>query len=436
MLTVEKRLCLITIFDVMQLKRTKLFIGISAIALALLLFIQIEWIVQSAKIKEELFNEKATMVLSKTVEELCSDTVMCERFGSCNSSAGMKECKLMLSHVEINRIDSLLKQNMAFYNFHIDYSFELIKPNKTSAEDIQEETKRSIFKKRLEEVVNKNGLELKLVFPDKKQFIIAEMGSMFICSILLIIIILIFYWITIRSLWKEKMISQHTTDFLNNMTHEFKTPLANISLASKMITKEPNITNTEKIKYYTTIILDENEKLRLQVEQVLSMTALERGEIPVIKAEINFGEVIENAIKCMKIQLEAKEGTLQLNLKAERLKVLGDKNHLVNTICNLIDNAIKYAKEKPEIEISTINIGNFIILKISDKGIGISKNYIEKVFDKFFRVPTGDLHNVKGFGLGLAYVKRIVELHNGTIELESEVDRGSTFKITLSLLEA
>src|ERR1035437_6286264 len=116
----------------MQLNRTKLFIGISAIALALLLFIQIEWIVQSAKIKEELFNEKATMVLSKTVEELCADTEMCERFGSCNSSEGMKECKLMLGNVEINRIDSLLKHNMAFYNFHIDYSFELIKPNKTA----------------------------------------------------------------------------------------------------------------------------------------------------------------------------------------------------------------------------------------------------------------------------------------------------------------
>ncbi len=420
----------------MRLNRTKIFIVVSAIALAILFFIQVEWIIQSAKIKEELFNEKASMVLSKTVEELCSDTQMCERFGECNESEGMKECKLMLSHVEIDRIDSLLKQNMAFYNFHIDYSFELIKPNKAAFKDTNEVAKKNIFKKRLEEVVNKNGLELKLVFPDKKQFIIAEMGSMFISSILLIVIILIFFWITIRSLWREKVISQHTTDFLNNMTHEFKTPLANISLASKMITKEPTINNTEKIKYYTSIILDENEKLRLQVEQVLSMTALERGEIPIIKTEINFGDVIENAIKCMRIQLEAKEGSLKLNLKAERLQMLGDKNHLVNTICNLIDNAIKYAKEKPQIEISTINKENIIIIKISDKGIGINKNYLDKVFDKFFRVPTGDIHNVKGFGLGLAYVKRIIELHNGTIELESEVDQGSTFKISLPLLQA
>ncbi len=420
----------------MRLNRTKIFIVVSAIALAILFFIQVEWIIQSAKIKEELFNEKASMVLSKTVEELCSDTQMCERFGECNESEGMKECKLMLSHVEIDRIDSLLKQNMAFYNFHIDYSFELIKPNKAAFKDTNEVAKKNIFKKRLEEVVNKNGLELKLVFPDKKQFIIAEMGSMFISSILLIVIILIFFWITIRSLWREKVISQHTTDFLNNMTHEFKTPLANISLASKMITKEPTINNTEKIKYYTSIILDENEKLRLQVEQVLSMTALERGEIPIIKTEINFGDVIENAIKCMRIQLEAKDGSLKLNLKAERLQMLGDKNHLVNTICNLIDNAIKYAKEKPQIEISTINKENIIIIKISDKGIGINKNYLDKVFDKFFRVPTGDIHNVKGFGLGLAYVKRIIELHNGTIELESEVDQGSTFKISLPLLQA
>lgn len=423
------------IFDVMKNVKTKLFIGISALALAILLIIQVEWIVNSANIKEELFNEKATMVLSKTVEALCADAEMCQRFGECRSLEG-KECKLMLSRMEINRIDSLLKLNMASYNFHIDYSFELIKHYKKASENLNEGSKKNIFRKRLEEVVNKKGLELKLVFPDKKQFIIAEMGSMFISSILLIVIILVFFWITIRSLWREKMISQHTTDFLNNMTHEFKTPLANISLASKMITKEPNITNTEKIKYYTTIILDENEKLRLQVEQVLSMAALERGEIPIVKTAINFGEILENAIKCMNIQLEAKEGTLKLNLKAEQLNMLGDKNHLMNTICNLIDNAIKYAKDKPEIEISTANKENTIVVKIADKGIGINKNYLDKVFDKFFRVPTGDIHNVKGFGLGLAYVKRIIELHNGTIELESEVDKGSTFVITLPIMKA
>ncbi|MGZ4077476.1 MAG: sensor histidine kinase, partial [Bacteroidia bacterium] len=322
----------------MKSYRTKIFIIISALALASLLAIQVEYLFQSAKIKEDLFNEKANMVLSKTVDELCSDKQMCANLGTCCTSGNMTECKLNLGTAEIKRIDSLLKNNMAFYNFHIDYSFEMIKPNKPEIIIPYQESKSNTFKKRLEEVVNENGLELKLVFPDKKQFIIAEMGPLFISSIALILIILFFFWRTVSSLIKEKMISQHTTDFLNNMTHEFKTPLTNISLAGKMLIKEPNISNKEKINYYSGIITDENEKLRLQVEQVLGMTELERGEIPILKTEVNIHELLTNAAKRMNLQLENKQGKLNLKLEAHNFILNGDKNHLLNAFSNLIDN--------------------------------------------------------------------------------------------------
>jgi two-component system phosphate regulon sensor histidine kinase PhoR len=418
----------------MKSHQTKIFIIISAIALASLLAIQIVYLIKSAKIKEDLFNEKAIMALSKTVDELCADKQMCANIGNCCSSGDMSECKLNLGDAEIKRIDSLLKSNMAFYNFHIDYSFEMIKPNnKTDYVFAAKENNSNTFKKKLEEVVSKNGVELKLIFPDKKQFILAEMGPLFISSVALILILLLFFWQTVRSLLKEKMIAQHTTDFLNNMTHEFKTPLTNISLASKMMVKEPNVSNKEKVNYYSNIISDENEKLRLQVEQVLGMTELERGEIPIVKTEINIHELLNNAAKSMQLQLGNKEGELNFKLDATKFILKGDKNHLLNTFCNLIDNAIKYAKEKPEIAISTSNNMNFITILVSDKGVGIEPNYRKKVFEKFFRVPTGDVHNVKGFGLGLAYVKKIIELHNGTIELESELNKGTTFKITLPL---
>ena len=233
------------------------------------------------------------------------------------------------------------------------------------------------------------------------------------------------------SLIREKRISEHTTDFLNNMTHEFKTPLTNIALAGKMVGKEALSGHDEKVKHYSEIILQENEKLRLQVEQVLSMTALERGEIPIRKTEIDLHELIDNTIKCISIQIENLKGELTLNLKAENVFIQGDITHLTNAISNLIDNSIKYSKGQPKIVIQTFNSGQNIIITISDNGIGIEKEFQKKVFEKFFRVPTGNVNDVKGFGLGLAYIKKIVELHNGTIVLQSEPGRGTTFAITL-----
>jgi two-component system, OmpR family, phosphate regulon sensor histidine kinase PhoR len=416
----------------MKLNRTYLFIIVSSIALIAVLAIQVNWIFQSAKVKAELFNEKASMVLSRTAEALCEDKETCMTMGNCCVTDDSSECKLELGKNELNKIDSLLENYMKFYNFHIDYSFEVIKPKQNNIL-YQDNWNGNVFKKRLEEVANKNGLELKLIFPEKKQFIIEEMGSMFITSVILILVVLFMFWRTILSLIKEKKISEHTTDFLNNMTHEFKTPLTNIALAGKMIIKDTNIRQEDKIKHYTSIILDENEKLRLQVEQVLSMTALERGEIPLLRSEIDFHTLINNSLKCIGIQIENKKGNLIVDLKAVHFKIIGDKNHLTNAICNLIDNAVKYSGENPEISIRTYNSNNKIITVISDNGIGIDKEYMKQVFDKYFRVPTGDIHDVKGFGLGLAYVKTIIEMHKGTIDLKSEKRKGSTFTITLPL---
>ena len=402
----------------MKLNRTYSFIAVSSFALIILLMIQVNWILQTAKIKEELFNEKANMVLSKTADALSADKEACRNMEVC------------VGDNDIRKIDSLFSHYMKFYNFHINYSFQVMQPKSYDGKSINDLT-ANVYNKRLDEVASKNGLELKLILPDKKQFIIEEMGTLFITSVILILVVLVMFWRTILSLMKEKEISEHTTDFLNNMTHEFKTPLTNIALATKMILKDSNIRQENKIKHYSGIILDENKKLKLQVEQVLSMTALERGEIPLQKTEIDFHELIHEALKYISVQLEHQEGNLQLNLNADRFVVMGDKTHLLNTLCNLIDNAIKYAVQKPEIAMQTSNNSQSLIIVISDKGIGIEKEYQKKVFDKFFRVPTGDVHDVKGFGLGLAYVKKIVELHGGSIELMSEKGKGTTFTITL-----
>jgi two-component system phosphate regulon sensor histidine kinase PhoR len=389
----------------------------------IVLIIQLNWILQTAKNKEELFNEKANIILARTTEALSSDKEICKYL-----ETGLKKN-------EEHKIDSLFKYYMKFYNFYVDYSFEIIKtiPPIALKNNLKysNHTQQACYNKSLDEMVSKNGWELKLNFPEKKEFIIAEMKMPFITSVILILVVLVMFWRTVLSLIKEKKISDHATDFLNNMTHEFKTPLTNIALAGKMIIKDSTIKQEDKIKHYTGVILEENEKLRLQVEQVLSMTALERGEIPLQKTELDFHQLIKDSIKNINIQIENKHGDLKLNLNADKFVIMGDKTHLTNALSNLIDNAIKYSNIKPELSIQTFNDAENLITKISDKGIGIEKEYQKKVFDKFFRVPTGNVHDVKGFGLGLAYIKKIIELHDGTIELESEKDNGTTFIITL-----
>jgi len=411
----------------MKLNRSYLYITISSLALVIVLIIQVNWIVQTAKIKEEIFNEKAKMVLSKTTEALSSDTVA---YNNLEAGTGRNEVK---------KIDSLFNFYMRQYNIDFGYYFE-VKPVKSS--ELNTSNTSNVFRpeqpgcyqqciKDNTTAMGKTNLELKLVIPDAEEFIIEEMGIPFVSSVILILVVLITFWRTTVSLIKEKEIAEHTTDFLNNMTHEFKTPLTNISLAGKMLVKESNIHQTDKIKHYTGIILEENEKLKDQVEQILSMSALERGEIPLQKTELDLHALITDALKCISVQIEAKQGDVKLHLGAEMHRISGDTTHLTNALCNLIDNAIKYAQDKPQIIIQTFNKEQNIVITISDNGIGIEKEYHKLVFEKYFRVPTGDVHDVKGFGLGLAYLKKIIELHGGTIELQSEIGKGTTFTITL-----
>lgn len=404
----------------MQMKetRTYILIAISSIALIIVLIIQVNWILQSAQIKEELFNEKANRVVTRTAEVLSTDTATCHHIQMC------------MRDEDVHKIDSLFETYMKINHFKIEYSFQVRQPNAIKAKD-DNIFVGNIYKKRLDEIISPKGLELHLIIPKKKQFILAEMGTMFITAVILILAVIFMFWRTILSLIKEKKISENTRDFLNNMTHELKTPLTNIALATKMMTKEGNYTQIDKIKHYSHIILEENEKLRLQIEQVLNMAALERGEIPLHRTELDVHQLIHKAIKYMQIQIEHKQGNVCIDFRASNVVIMGDRTHLHNALCNLLDNAIKYAKEKPDITIHTRNTRENVQIVVEDKGIGIEKEYQQQVFEKFFRVPTGDVHDVKGFGLGLTYIKNIVKLHKGSIELHSEKGKGTTFIITI-----
>jgi two-component system, OmpR family, phosphate regulon sensor histidine kinase PhoR len=411
----------------MKNKRTNLFIAISSIALVLLLCIQVNWMMQSAKIKKDIFNEKANMVLSKTIEAIGKNDAMCREIETSLGSVQASGGAAILKRKEMQAIDSLLNYYMRFYTIDMGYSFVVVKPKLAMGSNLAS----NMYGKRLAEISSESEVQLKLIIPDKRQFLLAEMGPLFIVSVVLILVIFILFWQTSLSLLKEKTIAEHTSEFLNNMTHEFKTPLTNINLAGKMMLRDIHLKQPEKVKHYSDIILEENEKLRLQVERVLSMSALEKGEIRLELSKIDLHQLITNTVKCMNLQIESKHGTIEVKCDAANAMVLGDYTHLTNTLYNLIDNSIKYTPHHPELRIQTSNRDQNIRIRIADNGMGIEKVYQDKIFDKFFRVPTGDVHDVKGFGLGLAYVKKIIELHKGNVYVQSEPQQGTLFTIEL-----
>ena len=246
-------------------------------------------------------------------------------------------------------------------------------------------------------------------------------------SLLFALIILGAFAYTIRVILQQKKLSEMKNDFINNMTHEFKTPIATISLASDSITNASVINNPDKIKRFANIIRQENNRMHGQVEKVLQMALVERGRIKLNFSNVNMHHVIDQAVSNMALQVERREGSISAQLDAIKCDMEGDLNHISNVINNLLDNANKYSPEKPEITVSTRNVSNGIEVTVSDNGIGMSKEAKKRIFEKFYRVHTGNLHDVKGFGLGLAYVKAMVTAHNGSVEVKSELGKGSSF---------
>jgi two-component system, OmpR family, phosphate regulon sensor histidine kinase PhoR len=407
-----------------RINRSYLVVGLSSLSLVIVLAIQVGWLYRTARIKEEIFNEKAGMVLSRMVDRLSTDSMARKRVGTCTGPD------------QIRRIDSMFRHFMVLYDINVPYDFQASAIPVPGAESAPIpytafNVQPNCIRQSVPGVSGQQPLDLMLIFPESEQFLMAEMGTPFLASVVCIIAVMLLSWRTVVSLEREKQISRHTVDLLNNFAHEFKTPLTNIALAGKMIRREDNAVSADKVRHYSAIILGENEKLRSQVEEVLSMSALERGDIHMQKTDVNVHDLIASAVSAMGVQVEALKGRIHTGLQASHVNVKGDPACLANALRNLIDNAIKYAGSRPEIVINTANHGPLIEIDVSDNGIGIDEKYREKVFEKFFRVPTGDIHNVKGFGLGLAYVKQVVTMHNGEVNLHSEPGVGSIFTITL-----
>jgi len=272
---------------------------------------------------------------------------------------------------------------------------------------------------------------LRVYFPHQRGYLIKSMWVMLATSAVLLIIIMVLFSYAINTIYRQKKLSNIKNDFINNMTHELKTPISTISLACEAL-HDPDMRKSDSaMNSYLGMIRDENKRLGVLVESVLRTSVFEQGEMKLQVQPVNIHNVIEQVISNIDIQIKKKKGDITTHLDASEPVVQGDLLHITNVVYNLIDNAIKYSETEPHIDIYTRDEMAGIAIAFKDNGIGISKENQRKVFDKLYRVPTGNIHNVRGFGLGLSYVHGIVTKHGGTVEVESELKKGSIFTIHL-----
>lgn len=273
--------------------------------------------------------------------------------------------------------------------------------------------------------------QLYVTFPNENKYIFSSITKMLILSILFILIILMVFVSAIYQLIKQRQISEIKTDFINNMTHEFKTPIATINLALDAIKNPKIIADESKVKRYVQMIRDENKRMHTQVENVLRISKLEKNQLEIKKEVVDIEDIIYDSITHLELIANNRGGYIKTHFEATETELQGNKFHLTNIFVNLLDNAIKYSQQAPEVDVYTQNTDKNILVSIYDKGIGMSKVVQKNIFKKFYREEGGNIHNVKGHGLGLSYVKKIVEYHKGTIQVESEKNKGSIFTVKL-----
>lgn len=271
-------------------------------------------------------------------------------------------------------------------------------------------------------------------FSDKRKLLTKGVSGMAVLSLIFTGVIVFSYGSTLSQLYKQRQLGEIKNDFINNMTHELKTPIATINLALDALKNPKARGNADFLSRYLEMIRDENKRMHAQVENVLRISKMERNELDLPKERVDLQEVIEEAKKHLMLIVENRGGYIKTHYSAQRNTVLANQSHITNVVVNILDNAVKYSEDTPKIDIYTENVKNNIILKVSDQGTGMSKVALKRIFEKFYREHTGDIHNVKGYGLGLSYVKSVLDDHNAEIYVESEKGKGTTFTIKLHLI--
>jgi two-component system phosphate regulon sensor histidine kinase PhoR len=337
-----------------------------------------------------------------------------------------------------DQLEAILSESLHDYGIDLKFEYAVSKWNTILAyqsEKFHPEKISSVYRVKLyPNDYSTQDNYLHIYFPERSNYLIKSLGFMGISSALLTLFVVFAFGLTLYVIFKQKKISEMKNDFVNNMTHELKTPISTISLASQMLGDKSIPETSKNFNRISDIISQESKRLGTQVEKVLQMATIDKGNLNLRLKEIDLHNLIESVAGNFILQVENRGGLLIPSLHADDPLVMVDPMHLTNVITNLLDNAVKYSDKVPEIYIETINRNNYIDITVKDNGIGISKNNQKRIFDQFFRVPTGNVHNVKGFGLGLNYVKKIIEAHKGFITVESEMGVGTRFTFSIPLI--
>jgi len=432
-----------------------------------IIFIQFNWIRNAVNLREKQYGEKMLMALDNIREEIINDehypddseathsfNSQRHRWHSVFKSFSLSSMVPVQIRYTNREIHSIIQHNLNRQGLDIPFEYAILnilpinvaqlelysdkyyEAYKDSAHHKQFKTPLIDKNSGLNEMMDDNFEMLNIIVPTD-HYITNILGSLkwiISGSILFTLIIISAFALTIFAMLRQKKLSAIKSDFINNMTHELKTPLATISLAVDAIGNDKVLEKKEKVHYFSGIIKTENKRMLKQVETILQSALLDKEEIKLDLKKVNTNDIINKVVRNMELQMKSRNGKIETALQAQNPDIMADEVHFSNIISNLLDNAIKYAKENPLIHIETFNRKKNTIITISDNGIGMSKETLSRIFEKFYRAHTGNLHDVKGFGLGLAYVKTVVNEHNGKIKVESIPGKGSKFEIELPQL--
>lgn len=405
--------------------------GLSIIGI---LFIQSYWLIKTWDIKDKEFDQSVNIVLRSVAQRMATyNKIVLPKTGLIQRRSSNYYAVNINSSIDAGVLEQYLLQEMSKQSLNIDFEYavydcftdELVYGNYCSTENMKEHTVKKGNK-----LLKFSDLTYYFVvrFPARESFLLANKNMALILTVLSILAIAFFLY----SMWvilEQKRLSELQKDFINNMTHEFKTPISSIKIASDFLANDEYLKNDKRLSRYTQIIREQNQRLNDQVEKVLNIARLEKDSIELKKEIFNINNTLSEIINNESLKL--KTGNITFTPCSEDVSINADKLHFVNVIANMIDNAIKYSPDEPVVDINVVNLDNHIELRISDEGIGIDKENQKKLFDKFYRVSTGNVHNVKGFGLGLYYVKNICAAHGWNIQVQSASGEGSTFSINI-----
>lgn len=423
----------------MNKKRVRIFSAIAILALIGIIVTQLFWVKDVSELRYKQFNNQVRVSL-KSVSTLMLDAQIdsTAKYLLTPCDSGFFENKSVSEIIDADLLDSLLREEFISMSIKLDYFYGVYNSSDSAFvmgpyENHEKELLQSSHSVALSCIYKTDKFMLGVFFPERGKKILSDMILLIILSGVFLFILAVSFYMILKLMFRQKRLSEVKTDFINNMTHEFKTPIATISLSSEMLLKPDVNKYPYKTKRYANVIYDENARLQKQVEQVLQLSVLEKGSFTLKKKEIDLHRIIRKMAEHFGTTAQKKGGKISLELTAAESNIYADKTHISNIIANLIDNALKYSPEDPEIKIRTENKGGKILFNISDNGIGISDENQKHIFKKLYRVPTGNIHDVKGFGLGLYYVKMMVEAHEGKISLSSELNKGTNIQIALSV---